>query len=104
MTEERFEMLCNECLLAVRNVAPIKTGNLRFNATMRRMTDGKTCVIYVDEDIAPYMPFTTEPWMSPKWNGKKNPNEGWWQEKAKAAITESIRQFLARQIVKETEL
>lgn len=104
MTEERFEMLCNECLLAVRNVSPIKTGNLRFNATMRRMTDGKTCVIYVDEDIAPYMPFTTEPWISKRWNNNKNPNEGWWQEKTKAAITETIRQFLARQIVKETEL
>lgn len=28
--------------------------------------------------IAPYVPYTNEPWISPKWNGKKNPNEGWW--------------------------
>jgi hypothetical protein len=25
------------------------------------------------------MPYTNEPWVSPKWNGKPNPNEAWWQ-------------------------
>ena len=24
------------------------------------------------------MPFTNEEWISPRWNGKKNPNEHWW--------------------------
>ncbi len=27
-----------------------------------------------------YMPYTNEKWISPKWNGKKNPNEAWWQQ------------------------
>ena len=26
------------------------------------------------------MPFTNEPWISPKWKGKKNPNEEWFQK------------------------
>ena len=33
----------------------------------------------VDESIAPYVPYTNEPWISEKWNGKKNPNEGWFE-------------------------
>lgn len=35
--------------------------------------------IYIDERIAPYVPYTNEPWLSPYWRGKKNPNQGWWQ-------------------------
>lgn len=56
---------------------PRKTGNLAFNA-LRFKIEGNTLVIYIDTDIAPYAPYTTEPWLSPKWNGAKNPNEGWW--------------------------
>ena len=54
------------------------TGNLAFNAFQYEITKDEI-VIYVNEDIAPYMPYTNEPWLSPYWNGKKNPNEGWWQ-------------------------
>ena len=25
------------------------------------------------------MLYTNEPWSSTKWNGKTNPNEGWWE-------------------------
>lgn len=54
------------------------TGNLAFNALNYVVKDGAMCV-YVDKSIAPYMPYTNEPWLSPYWRGKKNPNEGWWQ-------------------------
>lgn len=59
------------------------TGNLAFNATKIEHTDERTSVIYIDEDIAPYMPYTNEPWISPKWKGHKNPNEGWFDKVAK---------------------
>lgn len=26
-----------------------------------------------------YMPYTNERWISPRWHGRKNPNEQWWQ-------------------------
>ena len=32
------------------------------------------------DGIAPYMPYTNETWLSPRWNGKQNPNEGWWND------------------------
>ena len=35
--------------------------------------------IYMDEGIAPYVVYTNEPWLSPYWRGKQNPNEGWWE-------------------------
>lgn len=54
------------------------TGNMAFNA-LRYEEEGNSFVIFIDDSIAPYVPYTNEPWLSPKWNGKKNPNEGWWQ-------------------------
>jgi len=54
------------------------TGNLAdhgFGYSVKR--DG--IVIYLDTKAAPYVPYTNEPWVSPKWHGKKNPNEGWWE-------------------------
>lgn len=58
--------------------APV-TGNLKFNATKIEHL-GKTSVVYIDENIAPYMPYTNEPWISPKWKGAKNPNEKWFDK------------------------
>lgn len=54
------------------------TGNMAFNA-LRYQEEGGRFVIYMDESIAPYVPYTNEPWLSPRWGGKQNPNEGWWQ-------------------------
>lgn len=43
--------------------------------------------------IAPYMPYTNEPWISPRWNGKQNPNEGWWND-----AIEFIIQYMAKRL------
>lgn len=77
--------------------APIRTGNLRYNAIRFEYETPDKFTVYVDfyddggerSGIAPYMPFTNEPWISPKWHGKTNPNEGWWQR-----AIEEIRQML----------
>lgn len=52
------------------------TGNMAFNA-LKYYRAGNTIYVYIDDNIAPYVPYTNEPWISPQWNGKKNPNEGW---------------------------
>ena len=83
MTKELFDKICNEAVYYVRFYAPIDTGNLRNNAVQFEYIGNDTCKIYVDEDIAPYMPYTNEPWLDPRWNGKKNPNEHWWQDTAR---------------------
>lgn len=76
---------------AVRNddkVIPLKTGNLRYNSILLRTTGVNQYQIYINQDIAPYAPYTTEKWISPRWNGKKNPNEGWWDKFCEKIITE----------------
>lgn len=59
------------------NWAKCSTGNMAFNASKREYPYRGVCVIYVDEKIAPYVPYTNEVWISPRWKGHKNPNEGW---------------------------
>ena len=86
MTKERFTLVCMQAVEALKSRAPVDTGNLKYNAIKYEWIDEDTFRIYVDgapelkNSIAPYMPYTNEPWVSPKWHGKKNPNEGWWQE------------------------
>ncbi len=57
---------------------PRKTGNMALNA-LGYDVKNNVLDISINPDIAPYVPYTNEPWLSDKWNGKKNPNEGWWQ-------------------------
>ena len=35
---------------------------------------------------APYATYTNEPWISEKWNGKQNPNQGWIQNGISSAL------------------
>lgn len=36
---------------------------------------------YVGNDgNAYYMPYTNEKWVSPRWHGKQNPNQDWWDK------------------------
>lgn len=86
MNRSEFERLCKECVNILRYGSPIDTGNLRYNGIRYEFIDNETCRIYVDEEIAPYMPFTNEPWISPKWNGKQNPNEHWFDDTVKEMV------------------
>lgn len=56
---------------------PRDTGNMANNA-LKYKVEGKYMIIYFDDKVAPYVPYTNEPWISEQWHGKKNPNEGWW--------------------------
>ena len=57
-------------------------GNMAFNAYKYVRTLPQETEVYVDQNIAPYVSYTNEPRISPRWHGKKNPNEGWWQRHA----------------------
>ena len=71
----------------VFNAAPKDTWNLAVNALKLEETE-TGYVIYVDSAVAPYMVYTEEPWTSTRWNGKKNPNEGWFRRVADAVAVE----------------
>lgn len=53
------------------------TGNMKYNATKIDYLSDNVSKVFVDDNIAPYVPYTNEPWISPKWKGAKNPNENW---------------------------
>jgi hypothetical protein len=78
MTADKFKSFCEEFLTELKAIAPYDTGNLSKNAIRIEWISEDECNIYVDQDIAPYMVFTNEHWISPKWRGKQNPNEDWW--------------------------
>lgn len=67
---------------------PYDTGNMALHALSYEINNN-VIDIKIDPAIAPYVPYTNEPWLSPKWHGKQNPNEGWWQRFAE----EFIRRF-----------
>lgn len=102
MREEDFVVLCSNIVERIRNVAPIDTGNLRYNAIRYEFVDEKTCKIYVDESIAPYMKYTNESWdnFAPPLQGKKNPNEKWWENKALPSVVRAIEELLADKFIK----
>lgn len=70
----------------------IVTGNLKYNATKIKHM-GDTSSVFVDENVAPYVPYTNEPWLSPKWRGAKNPNENWFED-----FTKVFAEQLAREL------
>lgn len=88
LTRAKFKRACESACKKLRELAPNRTGNLAYNAITIEFPSPDECLIYVDESIAPYMPYTNEAWLSPKWNGKKNPNEGWFQKAAQIIFEE----------------
>lgn len=84
---------------AFKAVVPIYTGNMRYNATQIGQYGNGMYVIAVDGGIAPYAVYTNEPWISPKWNGKSNPNEGWIESGVELMAT-IIAQTLGGRLVK----
>ena len=98
-----FYNACLQAVNAVRERAPIKTGNLRYNGIRYESPAPDKFVIYVDyydakskSGIAWYMPYTNEKWINRK---GKNPNEGWWQDAAYLAA-EAVASALGGEIDK----
>ena len=101
MRAEAFEKMCIQIVDEVRKTSPIRTGNLRNNAIRFEWVSPNKFRIFVDETIAPYMPYTNEPWLSPRWRGAKNKNELWWDDKAVNALLTTVRRVLGDKIIKE---
>ena len=93
MTNKKWNALCLELVDVVKSFSPVKTGNLKFNAVNYMHVDNDTFVIKVNLEKADYMPYTNEPWIHPRWNGKKNPNEGWCQTAKEGVIKKIIEEL-----------
>lgn len=92
MTAAEFSIFCNEVFETIRALIPYDTKNMQQNAFTMIQVAPNEYHFYIDEKIAPYVFYTNEPWLAPKWNEKKNPNEHWWND----AILAIIQNDLAR--------
>jgi len=81
----------NTILQIFKVIAPIVTGALEGRIYIEYTEYGFNIV----SDIY-YMPYTEERWLSAKWRGRENPNEGWFRE-----ANEQAMRFLSNLIGKE---
>lgn len=65
---------------------PKDTRNL-VNTTGSKVTGDGSSYIFIGGRPASYMPFTNEPWVSPKWKGRVNPNQGWWNKAIRSVLS-----------------
>lgn len=86
MTDSEFEEYVYTFCDLFRLTAPVDTGNLAFNSIKAKFSSPTRAVVYVDIKVAPYMPYTNEPWISPRRKGKKNPNEKWFERGIEQAL------------------
>lgn len=86
MTTAQIERALYLQLAWLKSIAPYDTGNLSVNAIKLERTGIREWRVFVDIEVAPYMPYTNEPWTS---RGKQNPNEQWWNK----AIQEFMRRL-----------
>lgn len=109
MTRSQWENIFARAIAELKAKAPKDTGNLAYNSIKGHWISETQYEIYVDmgdagvdspkvKGIAPYMPYTNEVWISPRWNGKKNPNEGWWNN-----AVEFIVKYIAKRVKGKVE-
>ena len=68
----------------LKNVCPVDTGNMKYNAIrFTRLSENKI-EVSIEASIAPYVVYTHEQWLSPKWGPHTNPNEKWIDDAADA--------------------
>ena len=73
-------MAYNVLVMALKSVCPYRTGNLERNGIRVKIENGSMCVEIghdTSKVLGEYAVYTNEPWISPKWGGKQNPNQGW---------------------------
>ena len=94
---------------ALKAACPFRSGNLASTIHVAQDPDGLYVVIG-NENID-YAAATNEPWISPKWNGKKNPNEGWventikkYENNIKAIFQGEMTEEELNRIIQEQEL
>lgn len=73
--EEKERRIFDLLTSALRAACPYLSGNL--SKSIYVVDDGGEKYIVIGDEDANYAAATNEPWVSPRWHGKKNPNEGW---------------------------
>lgn len=70
----------------IKSKAPVASGNLRDHGITIDKTGIGEYTISIGAPEAPYAVYTNEVWVSPKWKGKRNPNEHWIDKAVEDAV------------------
>ena len=81
---ERIEQAISVLVMTLKAFSPYDKG--RLSTVGIRIVYGSTTYIAIGGSEAYYAVYTNEEWISPKWHGKKNPNEDWIDHAIKAAL------------------
>lgn len=73
--------------LKAPNIFWMSTGNLRSSIRKAWNPELGHWQVVIGGEVAPYAIYTNEPWISPKWNGKENPNLYWVERALEEART-----------------
>lgn len=77
---QQVELAIKDAVSAVRWFIPVDTRNMQSNSFKIEPLGNMRWKAFIDQKIAPYAPYVNEKWVSPKWHGRQNPNEGFWKE------------------------
>lgn len=99
MTNQELSDVLDFSLGYIRARTPYRKGNLA-KATRKKMDSPTVGEIYVDWDIAPYIPCVNEVWLSERWGNHNNPNENYWNKTAEALVYE-IADYIGGEVVEE---
>lgn len=91
----QFELACEFLAAYLRLKAPIDTGNLTQFGVGVVYKRPDLIQVVIGNELADYAIYTNEPWLSPRWRGRKNPNEGWIQ-RALAEALPTMKSILTR--------
>lgn len=93
ITNQDVHYAITRSVSAFKAKVPIRTGNMRNNATKLLPVGLGLYWLYIDKNVAPYFPYVNGPWVSPQWGGKENPNEGFFMKAAIAFAEELARRL-----------
>lgn len=98
---QRLDQAADYLLLWLQIRAPKKTGNLAILG-IRKAYDPLTNypIIVIGGEVAPYAIYTNEPWISPMWMGRTNPNQEWIQS-AVIEVLPTLRFILSGTITRD---
>ena len=77
---QQIELAIMDAVATIRQFIPIDTGNMRYNSFKIEPLGNMRWKVFIDQKVAPYAPYVNEKWVSPKWNGRQNTNEGFWED------------------------
>lgn len=86
--QEQLERIVMPSLMIVQSSTPYRSGTLARAWKVRMLSNGFE--IYNNTE---YLPYVNEKWVSPRWRGRANYNEGFVQK-----ITGQVAEFVASQV------